>query len=139
MNGEIASCTIATVAIESMLAHARSAAPHEACGLLLAHGGTIIDALATRNVAAHPQRSFEIDPAALLRTHREARGRGETVAGHYHSHPNNVLMPSATDAARASEDGQLWLIVDAARVTAWRAMRGGTLHDRFVPVELVVV
>jgi proteasome lid subunit RPN8/RPN11 len=139
MNGQIASCTIATVALESLHAHARSAAPLEACGLLLGHAGSIRAAISTKNVAAHPERSFEIDPAALLREHREARGRGEAVIGHYHSHPNGSLEPSKTDAARALEDGQLWLIVSATGVHAWQAVAGGALHGRFALVELEVV
>jgi proteasome lid subunit RPN8/RPN11 len=139
MNGQIASCTIATMALESLQTHARSATPLEACGLLLGHAGSIRAATSTKNVAPHPERSFEIDPAALLREHREARGRGETVIGHYHSHPNGSLEPSKTDAARAIEDGQLWLIAGAKGVRAWQAVTSGALHGRFAPVELVVV
>jgi len=116
----------------------RTEAPLEACGLLLGQTGAIRAAVATRNVALHPERSFEIDPAALLREHRQARGRSEAVIGNYHSHPDGSLEPSRTDAARAIEDGQLWLLVGHGRVAAWQAVRGGALHGRFASVELRV-
>ncbi|MGL4541264.1 MAG: Mov34/MPN/PAD-1 family protein [Polymorphobacter sp.] len=138
MNVQIASCTIATVAFESMLAHASAEAPREACGLLRGRADEIRAAIATGNVAAHPERSFEIDPAALLRHHREARGHGDTVIGHYHSHPNGNVEPSKTDAARAVADGQLWLIVGDGCIAAWRSVAAGSLHGRFIPVALVV-
>ena len=104
---------IASTAIEAILAHSAAAAPNEACGLLLGTPGTVERAEPAANVAAHPERSFEIDPAALLRWHREARGAGLAVVGHYHSHPNGLARPSATDAARAVVDGAVWVIAAA--------------------------
>lgn len=137
MKAAIASCTIATSAIESMLVAARSAAPHEACGLLLGQAGAIRAVVATENVAAQVERNFEIDPVALLRHHREARGRGEAVIGHYHSHPNGNPEPSRTDAARAVENGQIWLIIGGDAVTAWTVTASGSVHGRFEPVALL--
>ena len=73
-----------------------------------------------RRTSPHDRtRSFEIDPAVLLRTHREARGAGQQVIGHYHSHPNGRAEPSKRDAARAVENGQLWLIIAGDKITAW--------------------
>ena len=118
------------------MAHARAEHPREACGLLLGIGGRILRAEPTRNVAARPERSFEIEPAALLRWHRTARGMAMTVIGWYHSHPNGVDKPSATDAARAVEDGKLWLIATDAGVTAWRVVPNGAVHGRFEAVTL---
>ncbi len=126
---------IASTLIEAMQSHARAEHPREACGLLLGAPARVTRTVPTRNVAERPHRTFEIDPAALLRIHREARAVGETVLGWYHSHPNGVGEPSATDAARAVEDGKLWLIVTVDGVHAWTAGQGG-LHDRFVPVAM---
>ncbi|WP_419813816.1 Mov34/MPN/PAD-1 family protein [Glacieibacterium sp.] len=123
---------IASTAIEAILAHSAAAAPNEACGLLLGAPGTVERAEPAANVAAHPERSFEIDPAALLRWHREARGAGLAVIGHYHSHPNGLARPSATDAARAVVDGAVWVIAAAVgsqepppRPSPLSASRGG--------------
>ena len=151
---------IASSVVTAIVDHARAAAPNEACGILFGETGSdasrITSAEPAANVAAHPTRAFEIDPAALLRAHREARGQGRTVVGWYHSHPNGIARPSAADAARAVEDGKLWLIAGvgegatagagesvtsdgATKVTlaAWRTVADGPVRGRFAPVELV--
>jgi proteasome lid subunit RPN8/RPN11 len=95
-----------------------------------------------KNTSAHPERAFEIDPATLLRTHREARGSGQIVVGHYHSHPNGKPEPSLRDAANALENNQLWLIVAGGQVHGWRVVSndpgGSAIHGRFLPVSLEV-
>ena len=115
--------------------------PEEVCGLLLGLEGQVTAVRPARNVADDPARRFEIDPAMLLATHREARGLGLKVIGHYHSHPNGRAEPSRRDAARALENGQIWLIVTAQAITAWTATAtggDGALHGRFLPVNLEV-
>jgi len=129
---------IASGVAELLLAEASAAHPHECCGLLLGADAGCIDAgLPAANVAARPETGFEIDPALLLRAHREARGAGRRILGHYHSHPNGSPEPSPRDAARALDDGQLWLIIAAGTITAWRAQPAAdALHGRFRPVAL---
>ena len=136
MTPAITSCVISAADVVLLRDHARRAAPAEACGLLLGRPGQVLAVEATRNVAAHPERSFEIDPAALLRVHREARGAGHRIVGWYHSHPDGNGAPSPTDAARAVEDGMLWLIVAGDAVSAWRTAAGGAQHLRFDAVAL---
>jgi proteasome lid subunit RPN8/RPN11 len=129
---------IASGVTEQLLSAAATAAPEECCGLLLGRDNHIEAAVPAANVAADRTRSFEIDPAVLLRTHREARGQGQQVIGHYHSHPNGSTQPSKRDAARASDNGQLWLIIADSRLTAWQAgaETADALHGRFHPVTL---
>ncbi|MBC7521441.1 MAG: M67 family metallopeptidase [Sandarakinorhabdus sp.] len=131
---------IASGLLQSLVDAAARAAPHEACGLLLGQPGRIDAMVPADNVAAHPDRSFEIDPATLLRTHREARGRGQRVVGHYHSHPNGVGEPSLRDAAAAIENDQIWLVIAAGAVSGWRVVANdpgeSALHGRFFPVML---
>lgn len=129
--------SIFSTVTEQIRAHARRDRPREACGLLLGRAGRIEAAVEAPNVAADPVRTFEIDPEVLLRCHREARGGGRELLGWYHSHPSGRGEPSAADAARAVEDGKLWLIVAAGRLRAFRAVGGA--GDRFEEVELVVV
>ena len=130
--------SIAPAARSTLLAHAEADPGREVCGLLLGQPGRIEAALSTTNVAADPARNFEIDPALLLRAHRDARGDRRRIIGHYHSHPNGDGRPSRRDAARASENGQIWLIIAAGTVTAWQAVAENTaaVHGRFVPVTL---
>ena len=109
-----------------MLAAVHRAAPHEACGLLFGTPTHINSAAPTANVAPDPARHFEIDPAALITAHRAAReGSGPQVVGYFHSHPNGLARPSATDEASAARDGRVWVIVaatnhDASTITCWR-------------------
>lgn len=122
---------------DAMLAHARSTAV-EACGLLLGAGARVERAVPCANVAADPARFFEIDPAALIAAHRDARAGGPAVIGHYHSHPSGLARPSPRDAADAAPDGSVWIVIAGGRLTAWRAVEKGSLHGRFDPVDLTV-
>lgn len=108
MSLEFASGTIAAMTVA-----AQEAAPAEACGILLGSGTRIDAALPTANVAPDPAQHFEIDPAALIAAHRAAREGGAQVLGYFHSHPNGLARPSATDAASAARDGKVWVIVAA--------------------------
>jgi proteasome lid subunit RPN8/RPN11 len=127
---------IASAVAEAIMAHARADLPQEACGLLLGASGHIQQARPARNVADKPETRFEIDPALLLAAHRSARADGLSVIGHYHSHPNGHPEPSKRDAARAVQNGQIWLIATNAGLTAWSASTSGTLHGRFQPLAL---
>lgn len=112
--------TIAPPALAAMLDAARRAHPLECCGLLLGQGERIDAARPADNVAPDPARHFEIDPAALLAAHKAARGGGPQVLGYFHSHPNGLARPSATDAKSAGHDGRIWAIVANGGITVWR-------------------
>lgn len=126
---------IRAAAAAAVVQHARDEAPHECCGLLLGTGLAILDAMPARNLATDPVRRYLIDPADHLRAIREARARGWSVIGAYHSHPASPAMPSPTDAAEAFSDF-IFLIVGLAtsppELTAW-TWHGGN----FTPVPLV--
>lgn len=111
--------TLVRAAHAAILAATHAAHPHEACGLLLGHGSHIAQAIPTANVAPDPARHFEIDPAALIAAHRAARAGGPHVLGYFHSHPNGLARPSATDQAQAAGDGRIWAIVAQGTVTLW--------------------
>lgn len=112
--------TISPNAFTAMLAAAHHATPNEACGLLLGTGVHIRTAAPTANVAPDPARHFEIDPVALIAAHRAARdGTGPQVLGYFHSHPNGLARPSATDEASAARDGRIWAIIADEAITCW--------------------
>ena len=102
-------------ALETIVAHAREAAPAECCGLLLGRDGAVVEAVRTRNVADDPLSRFVIDPKDHIDHRRDARRRGLDVAGFYHSHPRSPASPSATDGAEASYPDHLYLIVSLAQ------------------------
>lgn len=105
-------------------AAADAAHPEEACGLLFGEDSRIAAWRQTPNVAAHPETEFEIDPAGLFAALRAERAGGPKLRGYWHSHPNGLGKPSATDIAMASPDGKIWLIVAKEEVTAWVAGSG---------------
>lgn len=93
-----------------------------------------MEARACANVAPDPLRHFEIDPAALIAAHRASRAGGLAVLGYFHSHPNGLARPSATDARAAAGDGRIWAILaltqtapgrQDATLTLWRDTPSG--------------
>ncbi len=132
---------ISSGVFQSLKNAAAAAHPHECCGLVTGKPGLIEAVVPARNVSPHPDTSFEIDPGTLLRTHRDVRAVQRHVIGHYHSHPNGSAEPSPRDAARATHNGQLWIIIAAGTITGWQAVDPdeGALHGRFHPVTLLPV
>ena len=124
---------VARSALETLRSEAERAAPDECCGLLLGDGA-IEQARPTANVAAEPQRRFEIDPQALVDAFRSARAGGPQVLGYYHSHPAGPAAPSATDRAQASGDGSVWAIAGKDDITFWRDDKEG-----FAPLSYLTV
>ena len=106
--------------LEMLLAEAEAAHPRECCGLLLGKGLRITTMQPAANVHPAPETCFEIDPQALVDAHRTARRGGAQVFGYYHSHPNGLERPSATDEAMTTGQGLVWAIIAAGRVTFWR-------------------
>jgi len=96
-----------------LVAWARAAAPHEACGLLLGRCGEraeVEHVRLARNVATDAQHAFEVHPEDHLAFALEAERLGLDVVGAWHSHPRGEAKPSATDRA-AAWDGWLHAIV----------------------------
>jgi proteasome lid subunit RPN8/RPN11 len=97
--------------LDRVVAHARSLAPEECCGVLIGDGVGVLDAVPARNIADRPAVRFLIDPKDHLTALRDARSRGLDVVGFYHSHPRSAAVPSETDLAEASYPRHLFMIV----------------------------
>jgi desampylase len=114
----------------SILEHAASAHPEEACGILVGsmRAGIVrvSHALCCTNEAPlnERMRRFAIDPRAVLNVQRELRSTSHAIIGFYHSHPEGPAAPSPTDLEfiRLWPDSA-WLIAgrDAARQVSLRA------------------
>jgi proteasome lid subunit RPN8/RPN11 len=100
--------------VDALRIAARSAHPNECCGLLEGvRTGDVFHVQVlhpARNLAARADR-FEINAADHIAAQKAARANGRTIIGCYHSHPDGVATPSATDQAGAAQDDFLWLIV----------------------------
>lgn len=117
--------------LAAVVYHVEGAYPEEACGLIvgktLASGHCVASRVViSPNVASSDtHQRFEIDPALRLRLGRELRESGESLIGHYHSHPDHPAAPSARDLDDAYEPDLAWLIVsvEAGKARACGAFR----------------
>lgn len=95
--------------------------PAEICGVLVGECGPpdhVTDARRVPNVATHPRTAYELDPAATMAAIDRIEDAGDEAVGFYHSHPETDPVPSATDRARATWEGYVYMIVsppDAVR------------------------
>lgn len=129
--------------LDSIREEARRASPQECCGILLgpaknavAQGGDgllqpapqrpLISAIMpAANIAADPERLFEIAPETLFAAYRAERQGAVSVVGFYHSHPRGEPVPSKTDQAMAPRDGKVWLIAGVRAIACWRDDQAG--------------
>ncbi|MBV7264966.1 M67 family metallopeptidase [Erythrobacter sp. WH131] len=111
--------------IAAMRAAAIAAHPREACGILTGGDRRITALVETANVHTCPQANFEIDPQALIDTHRSAREGCAQIIGYFHSHPTGAARPSQTDREMAAHDGKLWAIVAGDELMVWEDREDG--------------
>lgn len=107
--------------------------PEEVCGFLLGHTSSTGDKTvseiksisnAWEEKAGRTRRTFfAIPPAEYLTADREARERGESIIGFYHSHPDHPAQPSGYDLLQAQQifPGYSYIIVSVARGQAVEA------------------
>ena len=130
--------TVTAGVIETVVRHARAAAPNECCGMLVGGGQVVDEAVRAGNISERPLARFLIEPKDHLDALRRARLRGRDVVGFYHSHPNSPASPSRTDIAEATYSGHLFLIIGLASnppdVRLYRFEAGNFLETPFVTV-----
>ena len=101
-----------------VLLAAAHAYPNETCGLLEGRdtddGWAVSAVHEAANVAEDRARHFLIDPQMQFDLMRALRGRDRRIIGCFHSHPNGVAEPSATDRAEAYETDFLYLVAAGA-------------------------
>jgi proteasome lid subunit RPN8/RPN11 len=129
----VTSITIAARVIDEVIAHAREDAPLECCGLLVAGGGAIDEAVRTRNAKAS-RTAYLVDPEDHFAAIKRARQAGRRIAGAYHSHPRSPAVPSPADLREAHDPDLVYLIVSLAdplapSVRAF-AIRDGQYRER---------
>ncbi len=103
--------------VEALIAHARSDAPFEVCGLLaFADGGAVVKHWRIPN-AGRSMTYYEMDATALLHAMREIDD-AEWGLGIYHSHTHTEAFPSPTDRELALYPEAVHLIVSLQRPDA---------------------
>ncbi len=73
--------------------------PYEACGVMLGHENRVSDVYSLDNAEDKDSKhaNFSIDPLAVLKAEKEAKEKGLSVTGFYHSHPDKKAGTSEKD------------------------------------------
>lgn len=94
--------------LAEMRAHGERDYPYECCGLMLGRYGsdgrkTVVETYPISNAREESAKRnrFLIQPEELMRGEKHARERGFDVIGFYHSHPDDVAVPSQYDLEHA--------------------------------------
>jgi [CysO sulfur-carrier protein]-S-L-cysteine hydrolase len=124
-----------------IIAHARSEAPRECCGLIGGISSKSQTIYRLRNVAADPLVTYEAAPEDLFAAQRAMRDRGEQLAAIYHSHPRSKdPEPSVTDVRLAYYPSAVYFIVGLGdQEPCLRAFRISECEGTWEPVEYTVV
>lgn len=98
---------------EEIVAHARSEAPNECCGMIASRDGEAVKVYRATNAAASPLR-YEIDGAEQYRIQMQIENSGLDLGAIYHSHTRTEPYPSQTDINLAFYPDAMYLIVGLA-------------------------
>ena len=122
---------------EEIVAHARSEAPNECCGMIASRDGEAVKVYRATNAAASPLR-YEIDGAEQYRIQMQIDDSGLDLGAIYHSHTRTEPYPSQTDINLAFYPDALYLIVglasDEPEVRAF-AIREGQVRGAQLELE----
>lgn len=100
-----------------LLAHARSDAPEESCGLVVCHVTLGERYIPCRNVSTRPEEMFVISPEDYL----QACNQGEVVAV-VHSHPGGERYLSPADRQAQRQSGLPWWVICNERIYRYRCV-----------------
>ena len=94
--------TLTTESLQTIRDHGAETFPYECCGALIEVDGVIVEAYKMENTTSGgAARRFRIGPDGYRQAEARARARGGSLAGFYHSHPNEPARPSAYDLEHA--------------------------------------
>ncbi len=100
--------------------HAQESYPDECFGFLIGErepARRVYSLVRGKNIAVRCANRYEMDVDEFARIDKLAESRGLEVIGFYHSHPDGVAVPSASDLA-AFWSGTVYLIVSVVNGTA---------------------
>jgi len=127
---------ILTEVLNALVAHARQAAPIEACGYLAQCDDTIVDHYPLRNTDESGEH-FTMDPTEQFTVIRQMRGLGQKAVAVYHSHPASAARPSPEDIRLAHDPQISYVIVSLAgetpEVKSFR-IRNGVVDQEIIEI-----
>ena len=135
---------------DAIVAHARVAAPNEACGIVVgdrpaSEGGVARRWAPLRNALASPVR-YAIDPDELLRLTIETDDADEVFWAIVHSHVASPARPSPSDVRESHYPDSLYFVVSLSAaeaepgtgepgIRAWRIVDGG-VHEVALSIDV---
>ena len=105
--------------VQQMIAHAHTALPNEACGLLGGKAG-YVHAVYPGTKAEHSPSRSRMHPQEQLRAIDAIELAGGDVIGIFHSHPEGQPVPSTTDLAQAYYPDAVYIILARQRSGKWQ-------------------
>lgn len=126
---------------DEMISHCLRGRPNEACGLLAARDGEIVEVFALTNAAASPVR-YALDPKEQFAVYRRLDDLGYDLGGVFHSHTRTEASPSPTDVRLASEDVPYVIVSLASEppvIRAWRIRKESWTDEHGEVEEIPVV
>lgn len=122
---------------EAMIAHARSDAPFEVCGMLATENGRVVRHYEIAN-AERSATFFRMDSMAHYRAYMDIEDRGWGLVI-YHSHTHTEAFPSETDVKQAlNYPDAVYLIVSLQDADA-PVIRGFDIVDGAVTERILYV
>ncbi len=107
---------------DEMVEHCIDGEPQEACGLLAARDGRIVQVFRMTNGSASPVR-YSLDPKEQFAVYEKIESEGWQLGGVFHSHTHTEAYPSPTDVRMASEDVPYVIVSLAQEPPSIRAFR----------------
>lgn len=130
------SASLSQTVRQTMVAHARAAAPDECCGLLVGVGRRVDFAIPLSNTDPRPETGFRVDPAEHIAVRRILRRvvPARAIVGVYHSHPRGPATPSPRDIAECHYPDWMFVIVGRAgrSIRAYQLRARGPLRTPIV-------
>ena len=127
-----------------MRAHGERDYPYECCGLMLGHfesdAKKVVETYAISNAREEEAKRnrFLIRPEELMHGEKYAREKGLDVLGFYHSHPDDVAVPSQYDLEHAWPTySYIVVAVEQGRAADLRSWEMESDRSRFNEEEVV--
>lgn len=106
--------TLSKKDFETILKHAESVLPEEACGLIageITDEGKVIKKVYLLTNIDHSNEHFSLDPREQLAAVKDMRANGLVPLGNWHSHPESPSRPSEEDKRLAYDSKASYIIL----------------------------
>ena len=99
---------------ETIVAHAKTCLPEEACGLIAGHKDgedAVVEKVYLLENIDHTNEHFSLDPAEQFAAIKDMRKNGLVPLGNWHSHPETPSRPSDEDKRLAYDSAAHYLVL----------------------------